>query len=52
MRLVRSLAVLLTALLLPALAAAHGPTRQKIAVTAEAPAAPSEVWAVIGIFRT
>ena len=34
--------------LLPGFALAHGPTRQKVTVTAEIAADPSEVWAVIG----
>ena len=35
---------------LPALAFAHGPTRQKVTITQEVNASPEEVWAVIGNF--
>lgn len=37
--------------LMPALALAHGPTRQKVTLTAEVPAAPAEVWEAIGNFQ-
>ncbi|MEX0367213.1 MAG: SRPBCC family protein [Ruegeria sp.] len=37
--------------LVPAFALAHGPTRQKITLTAEVAAAPDEVWAAIGDFQ-
>ncbi|MEX0317190.1 MAG: SRPBCC family protein [Ruegeria sp.] len=37
--------------LFPAWALAHGPTRQKITLTAEVAAAPDEVWAAIGDFQ-
>lgn len=40
-----------TALALPSLALAHGPTRQKVTVTAEVAASPEEVWEVIGNFQ-
>ncbi|MCO6382104.1 SRPBCC family protein [Oceanicola sp. 502str15] len=30
---------------------AHGPTRQKVTLTMEVPAAPAEVWEVIGSFQ-
>lgn len=30
---------------------AHGPTRQKVTLTTEVPAAPADVWAVIGNFQ-
>ena len=50
MRLVRNL-VMIVGLLLPALAFAHGPTRQKITVTTEVTAPPAEVWGVIGNFQ-
>ena len=36
---------------LPGLAMAHGPTRQKVTLTAEVAAEPSEVWAAIGDFQ-
>lgn len=49
-RVSRFLALLL-ALLLPGLALAHGPTRQKLTLTAEVAAAPAEVWAAIGNFQ-
>ena len=39
------------AVTLPPVALAGGPTRQKITVTAEVAADPSEVWAVIGDFQ-
>lgn len=35
----------------PALALAHGPTRQKTTVTAEVAADPADVWAAIGNFQ-
>lgn len=41
---------LLVLLLIPALAFAHGPTRQKVTLTTEVAASPDEVWAVIGNF--
>ncbi|MEO9652548.1 MAG: SRPBCC family protein [Roseobacter sp.] len=37
--------------LLPGLALAHGPTRQKVTLTADVAATPSEVWARIGNFQ-
>ncbi|WP_132460693.1 SRPBCC family protein [Rhodovulum marinum] len=37
--------------LLPAMALAHGPTRQKVTVTTELAAEPAEVWAAIGNFQ-
>ncbi len=37
--------------LLPGIALAHGPSRQKITVTAEVAADPAEVWAAIGDFQ-
>lgn len=39
------------ALTLPSLALAHGPTRQKVTVTAEVAADPADVWAAIGNFQ-
>lgn len=39
------------ALAMPGLAFAHGPTRQKITLTAEVAASPEEVWSVIGNFQ-
>jgi carbon monoxide dehydrogenase subunit G len=36
---------------LPAVAFAHGPTRQKVTMTTELAAEPAEVWAVIGNFQ-
>jgi hypothetical protein len=36
---------------MPAMALAHGPTRQKVTLTTEVAAAPSEVWAMIGNFQ-
>lgn len=38
-------------LVLPTVALAHGPTRQKVTITAEVAAEPAEVWAVIGNFQ-
>ena len=40
----------LTLALLPSLAAAHGPTRQKVTLSVDVAAAPEDVWAVIGNF--
>ncbi len=37
--------------LLPGLALAHGPTRQKVTITAEVAADPATVWARIGNFQ-
>ncbi len=37
--------------MLPALAQAHGPTRQKVTLTTEVAADPAEVWAGIGNFQ-
>lgn len=39
------------ALIIPTLLWAHGPTRQKVTLTTEVSAAPSEVWALIGNFQ-
>ena len=36
---------------LPAIAFAHGPTRQKVSLAVDVKAAPAEVWAVIGNFQ-
>lgn len=49
----RSMLGLATALLAlwPAVATAHGPTRQKITVTQDLGAPPEEVWAKIGDFQ-
>ncbi|MGY9047092.1 hypothetical protein P775_04735 [Puniceibacterium antarcticum] len=38
-------------LILPGMAFAHGPSRQKVTVTAEVAADPAEVWSVIGNFH-
>ena len=38
-------------ILLPAMALAHGPTRQKVTLTADVAAEPAEVWAAIGDFQ-
>lgn len=40
-----------TAAMIPALAFAHGPTRQKITVTTEVAASPEDVWAAVGNFQ-
>lgn len=37
--------------LIPMIALAHGPSRQKVALTAEVAAPPEDVWAVIGDFQ-
>ncbi|WP_108261670.1 SRPBCC family protein [Mangrovicoccus ximenensis] len=50
MRIPRILA-LVAGLLIPAMALAHGPSRQKVTLTTEVAAAPAEVWAVIGNFQ-
>lgn len=50
MRLIKLLAVML-GLVLPTLAAAHGPTRQKVTLTTSVTADPAEVWAAIGNFQ-
>lgn len=49
MKILSALLVMLA--MLPGLAFAHGPTRQKVTVTAEIAASPEEVWAVIGNFQ-
>jgi len=51
MRLGRRAALAGLVALLPAMALAHGPTRQKVTVTAEVAAEPAEVWAAIGNFQ-
>ncbi len=43
--------VVMIGVLLPAMALAHGPTRQKITVTTDVAASPAEVWDVIGNFQ-
>ncbi len=50
MRQLKMLLVML-GLLVPAIAMAHGPTRQKVTLTTEVAAAPADVWAVIGNFQ-
>lgn len=50
MRLLRPIWLLLF-LLLPGLASAHGPSRQKVTLSADVAAAPADVWAVIGNFQ-
>ncbi|WP_417718724.1 SRPBCC family protein [Salipiger sp.] len=47
----RTLLAVGVAMLLPTVALAHGPTRQKVTVTTEVAAEPAEVWAVIGNFQ-
>jgi hypothetical protein len=39
------------ALAFPGMALAHGPTRQKVTLTAEVAAEPADVWSVIGNFQ-
>ncbi|WP_428511650.1 SRPBCC family protein [Roseovarius sp.] len=41
----------LTALMLPGMALAHGPTRQKVTLTTDVAAEPAEVWEAIGNFQ-
>jgi len=41
----------LTALMLPGMALAHGPTRQKVTLTTEVAADPAAGWAAIGNFQ-
>jgi hypothetical protein len=50
MRLLRPIWLLLF-LLLPGLAFAHGPSRQKVTLSVDVAAAPADVWAVIGNFQ-
>lgn len=42
--------LVLALMMLPAMALAHGPSRQKVTVTKEINATPEEVWAVVGDF--
>ncbi|WP_095587656.1 SRPBCC family protein [Actibacterium ureilyticum] len=51
MRRILTILTLLAGLILPGLALAHGPTRQKVTLTTEVAAAPADVWAVIGNFQ-
>ncbi|MCB1311253.1 MAG: SRPBCC family protein [Sedimentitalea sp.] len=50
MRPLRYLAIFV-GIVLPAAVLAHGPTRQKVTLSAEVAAPPEEVWAVIGNFQ-
>lgn len=43
--------MILFSVLLPVMAHAHGPTRQKVTVAAEISASAAEVWAVVGNFQ-
>ena len=45
------LIAMVAAAVMPGLALAHGPTRQKVSLTAEVAAEPAEVWATIGNFQ-
>jgi len=47
----RSFMIAAALVLTPALAFAHGPTRQKITLTTEVAADPAEVWDAIGNFQ-
>jgi len=47
----RSFLAAVAVALIPGLAIAHGPTRQKVTLTTEVAAAPAEVWAAIGDFQ-
>lgn len=43
--------MIILGLLVPAIASAHGPTRQKATLSADVAAEPAEVWEVIGNFQ-
>ena len=43
--------LLVLGLILPGMALAHGPTRQKVSLNTEVAAEPAEVWAAIGNFH-
>lgn len=45
------LLTVIVGVLIPALAMAHGPTRQKVTLTAEIGAEPADVWAAVGNFQ-
>lgn len=45
------LMILAAASMLPAVAQAHGPTRQKVTITAEVAADPATAWATVGNFQ-
>lgn len=47
----RACALMMALMVIPGLALAHGPTRQKVTETVEISAAPDKVWAVIGNFQ-
>ena len=47
----RSFLAALAIALIPGIALAHGPTRQKVTLTTEVAADPAEVWAAIGNFQ-
>jgi carbon monoxide dehydrogenase subunit G len=47
----RTLLATMALALMPGFALAHGPTRQKVTVTAEVAADPATVWAAIGNFQ-
>lgn len=47
---VRILSFIIALFVLPGLALAHGPTRQKASETVEIDASPEQVWAVLGAF--
>lgn len=51
MRPIRNLWLAVLLVLLPTLALAHGPTRQKVTLSVDVAAAPEAVWAVIGNFQ-
>lgn len=50
-RLATGIGFALLGAMVPATVLAHGPTRQKITLSTEVPAAPEEVWSVIGNFQ-
>jgi len=47
----RSFLITAAAATLPGMALAHGPSRQKVTLTAEVAASPADVWAAIGNFQ-
>jgi len=51
LRLIAAFSLLLAPIVLVSPSEAHGPTRQKLTLTTEVPAAPADVWAVIGNFQ-
>ncbi|WP_417668740.1 SRPBCC family protein [Roseibium sp.] len=50
-RLITALALIAGSIWSVTTAHAHGPTRQKVTLTVDVPAAPADVWAVVGNFQ-